>query len=79
MENVVNRIRLKSILGHITVGFLKEVGSDCYSKGLVLCKGSSVLSKTNFRLNLKKRIKLFSHIIKQWPFSPVDIFQDFKN
>lgn len=61
------------------MGFLKEAGSKCYSKELKLCKGSSVLSKTNLWLNLKKRIKLFSHIIKQWPLSLVDIFQDFRN
>lgn len=54
MENVLNRIRLKSKFAHVTMGFLKKVESDCYGKGLMLCKGSPVLSKTNFWLNLKR-------------------------
>lgn len=36
------------------MGFLKEAESKCYSKELMLCKGSSVLSKTNLWLNLKR-------------------------
>lgn len=54
MENVLNRIRLKSKFAYVIMGFFKKVESDCYGKGLMFCKGFFVFFKINFWLNLKR-------------------------
>lgn len=41
------------------MGFLKMIGCDFYSKGLVLCEGYSIHSKTNFWLNSEREQSYF--------------------